>query len=127
MRNAATLAALTVAVFFSAGLRSAQAYWPCYPGLLGPAYQWNVYTREHVPYFITNPPIYYSYSILKGVDPWYPFRPAPVYVYEAPRPAPQPKLIVNPYVQQPVSQPAEPVAPGKLSQAMRIKNPFVLP
>ena len=121
IRRSTALAALALAVALGSGLKSADAYWPDYLYPYAPLCQWNVYSPDYVPYFISHPPVYYGYSMLRPVDPWYPFRPAPVVVYEAPRPAPKPKMIINPFVERPAAKPG----PGKLSKAARIKNPFV--
>lgn len=118
-RRSMALAALALSAVLGVGPKSAEAYWPDY--LYAPLCQWHVYSPDSVPYFISHPPVYYGYSMLRPVDPWYPLRPAPVVVYEAAPVPPQPKMIINPYV----TRPAEKPEPAKLSKAMRIKNPYL--
>jgi hypothetical protein len=119
-RRSTTLAALALSAVLGVGLKSADAYWPDYSYPYAPLCQWDGYCLDSVPYYVSHPPIYYGYSMLRPVDPWYPFRPAPVVVYEVQRPAPQPKMIINPFVERS----AKP-EPGKLSKATRIRNPCI--
>jgi hypothetical protein len=118
-RRSMVLAALTLSAALGVGAKSADAYWPDY--LYAPLCQWHAYSQDSVPYFISHPPVYYGYSMLRAVDPWQPFRPAPVVVYQPAPERPQPKTIINPYVTRPGEKPD----PGKLSKAVRIKNPHV--
>jgi len=120
-RRSTALAALALSAVLGVGLKSADAYWPDYLYPYAPLCRWNVYSPDSVPYFISHPPVYYGYSMLRPVDPWYPFRPAPVVVYEAATAPPQPKMVINPFVTRPAGKPE----PGKLNKAVRIKNPYV--
>lgn len=96
--------------------RSASAQWGCF----GPFYPWCSDNAVSVPYFRMYPPVYYGYSLLKPVDPWWPMRPAAVSVA---RPS-APQLIVNPYVvRQPETIPTP--APKTSGAAARIINPHI--
>ncbi len=94
-------------------IRPAEAQY-CGPG---PFYGYTPFTVDSVPYYISHPPVYYSHSILRPVDPWYAIRPEVVVV----QPAPQPLLVVNPYVVTP-----EVIPTPKVSvKPLRIKNPYL--
>jgi hypothetical protein len=108
------VAALLVLAAWSVEVRSASAQYFCSDAF----YPCRAYAADLVPYFITHPPIYYNYSVLKPVDPWRPLRQAAV------EPVPEPLMVINPYVER-QAQAAAPAPNGRVVP-LRIKNPYVV-
>lgn len=86
------------------------------------------YTREYIPYFAQNPPVYYSYPVPRpyGWSP-YAYPPGtmtPEMQFEA---APTPVTIQNPYFKPEVKSEGTASIPSSASPtvALRIKNPYV--
>jgi hypothetical protein len=107
-------AALLLAAMWSVDVCPASAQYAC----LGAYYPYRPYAADIVPYFISHPPIYYSYSLLKPVDPWRWQREAVVE-----QPVVEPVLIVNPYVVGQATGVAQVSSDGVVP--LRIKNPYV--
>jgi hypothetical protein len=117
---------------------SASAYWPYYGGFGGPWGYGYGYTSNYggyipaPPYYSVFPPVYYSSQITKrhyGASPyaWQPgLQPITYINASAAAAAPEPMMIVNPYVKgaKTTSTPATEV---KMEvQPLRIDNPFVV-
>jgi hypothetical protein len=96
----------------------------------GPNYVWaggywphhnTLYSRENVPYFAHNPPVYYSYPVPRpyGYSPF----PYPPWILTPEVLPPQPVIIRNPYVPQEGSP--TPAAPRQAQAPLRIINPYV--
>jgi hypothetical protein len=108
------LVGLCVLAIQCVGIRPAEAQY-CGPG---PFYGYTPFTVTSVPYYLSHPPVYYGYSILKAVDPWWTMRPVDVVVVQ---PAPEPVMVVNPYAVTPEVIPAPKVS----AKPFRIKNPYL--
>lgn len=111
------LVALTVSA--SAGTALAGCGWGSY-------YGYSSYSREYIPYFAQNPPVYYSYPVPRpyGWSP-YAYPPGtmtPELQFET---APKPVTINNPFVKPETKKEATASTSESKSVALRITNPYV--
>jgi hypothetical protein len=108
------IVALCLLALGTVAVRPAEAQY-CGPGSF---YGYTPFTVTSVPYYISHPPIYYNHTMLRPVDPWCAIRPETVAVQAAP----EPLLVVNPYVVTPEVIPTPPKVSVK---PQRVKNPYV--
>jgi hypothetical protein len=96
------------------------AFWP-YGGYCGSPYIGGYYALNNVPYFATNPPVYYNRVVSRPYG-WSPF-PYPFdSIYSTDGASPQPQIVVNQYVNSANPVPASSVQPRP---PLRIMNPYV--
>lgn len=118
MKRTMALAAVATLIFSLAPAAQAggPGWWPYWGGIYGSG------VRGLPPYFSLYPPVYYSYPVPRtyGYSPFAypPGTPTPDVLVEAP----QPKLMINPYVPQPRPAASEEKTAGG---PQTIVNPFV--
>lgn len=115
---------VAIALVLIATSVSASASWPyccSYSGWYGGNGYYSNYSQESVPYYAVNPPVYYSYPVARtyGLYP-FPYS-AEVATATCPAVAPEPKLVINRFVEQKLTADSNSFE----RQPLRITNPFV--
>jgi hypothetical protein len=118
---------LPLLVALAVGTAAAPAVAGCYGGWGGYYGGYSLYSRDAIPYFAQNPPVYYSYPVPRTYG-WSPYAYPPGTMtpeLELPQ-APAPVTIHNPYVKPTApSESTAAVETRSQSTALRIVNPYV--
>lgn len=94
--------------------------WP-WPYHYGYGWGWSIYAQEDIPYFSKFPPVYYSYPVPRPYG-YSPFA-YPPGVMTPEYKAPEPKLMLNPYV--PRQRQATDLPEQTAAQPLRLQNPYL--